>query len=225
MAFEPTAIRTRSAESVLATNKVLRNTYTLLAMTLLFSGFTAVVSMFIAPPPMTYLVCVIGAIVIGMFVLPRFANSGAGLGLVFLMTGMLGFGIGPLLNMYMQLPNGPQIIGTALGGTGIIFLALSGYALMSRKDFSFMGGFLMVGFFVVLLAAIANIFMGIPALSLTISAAIILIMAGFILYDTSRIIHGGETNYIMATVGLYINIFNIFVNLLAILGIMGGGDD
>ena len=157
MAFEPTAVRARSAESVLATNKVLRNTYTLLAMTLLFSGVTAVASMFIAPPPMTYLICVIGAMVIGMFVLPKFANSAAGLGIVFLMTGMLGFGIGPLLNMYLQLPNGPQIIGTALGGTGIIFLGLSGYALMSKKDFSFMGGFLMVGFFVVLLAAIAGV--------------------------------------------------------------------
>ena len=224
MAFEPSVVRAPSAESALAVNKVLRNTYMLLSMTLLFSGVMAMISMAIAPPPFTYLVCVIGAMVLGIFVLPKFANSTAGIGLVFLLTGMLGFGIGPLLTMYLQLPNGPQIIGTALGGTGIIFLALSGYALMTRKDFSFMGGFLTVGFFVVIAAVLANLFLQIPALSLTISAAVIFIMSGFILYDTSRIIHGGETNYVMATVGLYLSIFNIFVNLLAMLGIMGGDD-
>ena len=224
MAFEPSVVTSRSAESALATNKVLRNTYMLLSMTLLFSGVMAVVSMAIQPPAMTYLVCVIGAMVLGMFVLPRFANSSAGLGMVFLITGMLGFGIGPLLNMYLALANGPQIIGTALGGTGVIFLALSGYALMTKKDFSFMGGFLMVGFFVVLAAILANIFLQMPALSLTISAAVIFLMSGFILYDTSRIINGGETNYIMATVGLYMTIFNIFIHLLSLLGIMGGDD-
>ena len=158
------------------------------------------------------------------FVLPRFANSGAGLGIVFAITGLMGFALGPLLTMYLSLPNGPQIIATAFGGTGAIFLALSAYVLTTRKDFSFMGGFLAVGMIVVLLAAIANIFIGMPVLHLTISAAIILLMSGFILFDTSRIINGGETNYVMATVGLYLSIFNIFVSLLQILGIAGSDD-
>ena len=122
------------------------------------------------------------------------------------------------------MPGGSQIIATALGGTGILFLGLSGYALVSRQDFSFLGGFLMTGFIVILAAAIANIFLGIPALSLAISAAVIMIMSGFILFDTSRMIHGGETNYVMATIGLYLSIFNIFVHLLALLGISGGDD-
>ena len=170
MAIQPAVVRTRSAESVLATNKVLRNTYMLLSMTLLFSAVTAMVSMALNMPPMTYIICVVGAIVLGMFVLPKFANSAMGVGLVFLITGMLGFGIGPLLTMYMQMSNGPQLIGTALGGTGVIFMALSGYVLTTRKDFSFMGGFLMVGMLVIFMAILANLFLAIPVLSLTISA-------------------------------------------------------
>ena len=224
MAFEPAVARPHSAESVLATNKVLRNTYMLLSLTLFFSALTAVVSMAVNAPPMTVIICMVAAIVLGMFVLPRFANSGTGIALVFLITGLLGFALGPLLTYYLSLANGSQIIGTAMAGTGIIFLALSGYVLTTRKDFSFMGGFLMVGMLVLFGAIIANIFLAIPALSLTISAAVIFIMAGFILYDTSRIINGGETNYVMATVSLYMNIFNIFVHLLSILGIMGGDD-
>ena len=224
MAFERAVARPRSAESVLATNKVLRNTYMLLSMTLLFSALMAGVSMAIGVPHFTSLITFIAAMVLGIFVLPRFANSGAGIGIVFLITGLLGFGLGPMLSAYLSLPNGSEIVATAMGGTGIIFLALSGYVLTTRKDFSFMGGFLMVGMLVVFLAIIANIFLAIPALSLTISAAVIFIMSGFILYDTSRIIHGGETNYVMATFGLYLNIFNIFIHLLSILGIMGGDD-
>jgi modulator of FtsH protease len=126
--------------------------------------------------------------------------------------------------MYLALPNGPQVIATAMGGTGVIFLALSGYALTAKRDFSFMGGFLFAGLMVVLIAALANIFLAMPALSLAVSAGIILLMSGFILFDTSRIIHGGETNYIMATFGLYLSIFNIFINLLSILGIMGSDE-
>jgi len=214
----------RGSSSALATNKVLRNTYMLLSLTLLFSGLTAAISMFMNMPPMTYLVCVIGGMVIAMFVLPRFANSTAGIGIVFLITGMLGFGLGPMLSMYASLPNGGNIITLSLGGTGIIFLGLSAYALATRKDFSFLGGFLMVGFLLVLLAAVANIFLAIPAMSLMISAVVIMIMSGFILYDTSRIIHGGENNYVLATIGLYMTIFNIFISLLQILGIMGNDD-
>lgn len=211
----------QSSTSALATNKVLRNTYMLLSLTLLFSGMTAALSMFLNMPPMTYLISVISGMVIAMFVLPRFANSSAGIGIVFLITGLLGFGLGPMLTMYASLPNGSNIITLSLAGTGVIFMGLSAYALASRKDFSFLGGFLMVGFLLVLIAALANIFLQIPAMSLAISSVVILIMSGFILYDTSRIIHGGETNYILATIGLYMTIFNIFISLLQILGIMG----
>ena len=214
----------KRSTSALATNKVLRNTYMLLSMTLLFSGLTAALSMFLNMPPMTYLVSVIGGMGIAMFVLPRFANSPAGIGIVFLITGMLGFGLGPMLSMYAALPNGGSIITLSLGGTGVIFLGLSAYALATQKDFSFLGGFLMVGFLLVLIAAVANIFLAIPAMSLAISAVVIMIMSGFILYDTSRIIHGGETNYVLATIGLYMTIFNIFISLLQILGIMGNDD-
>ncbi|MBT6276486.1 MAG: Bax inhibitor-1/YccA family protein [Chromatiales bacterium] len=214
----------RSSEAIFATNRVLKNTYILLSMTLIFSALMAALSVFVQVSPGTSLVCMIASIACLWFVLPRTANSLAGLPVTFLITGLLGFALGPMLTNYLALENGPQLIGTALGGTGAIFLALSGYVLMTRKDFSFLGGFLFVGFVVVILAAVGNIFFAIPALSLAISAAIIFIMSGFILFDTSRVIHGGETNYIMATIQLYLNIFNIFVHLLAILGIMGGDD-
>ena len=219
MANEYTVVR--PSESVLATNKVIRNTYTLLSMTLLFSALTAGLSMFLAMPRMTYLICVVAALVLVWFLLPKTKDSAAGIGVVFAFTGLLGFGLGPILLMYMSLANGPQIVATALAGTGVIFLSLSGYAMMSRKDFSFMGGFLFTGLIVVLLAAVANIFFAIPALSLAVSGAIILVFSGFILFDTSRMIHGGETNYLLATVSLYLSIFNIFISLLHILGIMG----
>ena len=214
----------RSRARGIEINQVLRNTYMLLSMTLLFSGLTAAISMAMNMPPMTYLISVIGGMVIAMFVLPRFANSTAGIGIVFLVTGMLGFGLGPILSMYASLPNGGNIIMLALGGTGVIFMGLSAYVLATRKDFSFLGGFLMVGFLLVLVAAVANIFMQMPVMSLMISSVVILIMSGFILYDTSRIIHGGETNYILATIGLYMTIFNTFISLLQLLGIMGGDD-
>jgi modulator of FtsH protease len=220
--FENVIARPHAPAAV--TNKVLKNTYLLLSATLGFSALTAVISMSLAMPPMTYLISVIAAMVMGIFVLPRTANSSSGIGVIFLITGLLGFGLGPLLNMYLALPKGPEIIATAMGGTGVIFLALSGYALTAKRDFSFLGGFLFAGMMVVLVAALANIFFALPALSLAVSAGIILLMSGFILFDTSRIINGGETNYIMATFGLYLSIFNIFINLLSILGIMGGDD-
>ncbi len=210
----------RTAESALATNKVLRNTYTLLSITMLFSAAMAAVSIVAESGPGTYLLSVIGAFGLIWLVLPRTANSGAGLGVVFAITGLLGFGLGGVLNQYLAMSNGPQLIMTALGGTGVIFLGLSAYALTTRRDFSFLGGMLFVGMLVILVAALANIFLAIPAMTLAISSIIIMLMSGFILYDTSRIIHGGETNYIMATVSLYLSIYNIFINLLAILGIM-----
>ena len=211
----------RSQEQVLATNKVLKNTYMLLSATLLFSALMAVVSIYLEMPPMVYLGAVIGSMLLGMFVLPRFANSTSGIGVIFLITGLLGFGLGAIITRYLAMPNGPEIIGTAFAGTGIIFLSLSAYVLTSRKDFSFMGGFLFAGMITVVIALVANIFLAIPALSLALSAAIILLMSGLILFDTSRIINGGETNYIMATYSLYLSIFNIFISLLQILGIMG----
>jgi len=222
--IENPVIVDRGQASALATNKVLRNTYMLLSMTLLFSGLTAGISMAMQLPIAMYFGSVIGAFLLIWLVLPRVANSGAGIAIVFVITGLLGVGLGPLLNYYTALANGSQVITLALGGTGVIFVGLSAYVLTTKKDFSFMGGFLMAGFLVILVAAIANIFFQIPALSLTISSAIILIMSGFILYDTSRIINGGETNYIMATIGLYLSLYNIFVSLLQILGIFGGDD-
>jgi modulator of FtsH protease len=214
----------RTTESVLATNKLIRNTYTLLSMTLVSSALMAGLSTYLVMPPMTYLLSVGGALAMIWFVLPRVARSANGIWVVFAITGLLGFSLGPLLNMYLSLPNGSQIVGVALGGTGAIFLGLSGYALTTRKDFSFIGGFLFTGFIVVLLAALANIFLQIPALSLTISAVVILIMSGFILYDTGRMVRGGETNYLLATVSLYLSMFNIFISLLHLLGFAGGDD-
>lgn len=214
----------QSGELAQTRNKVLKNTYALLSMTLLFSALMAGVSVAVNPPYFTGLVTSIAAMLLMWFVLPRTANSGAGVLVVFGITGLLGFGLGPLLNAYLHTANGAQLIMTSLGGTGIIFMALSAYALTTKRDFSFMGGMLMVGMIVVVIAAIANIFLAMPALSLTISAVVILLMSGFILYDTSRIVNGGETNYIMATVGLYLSIYNIFVSLLQLLGVMGGDD-
>jgi modulator of FtsH protease len=214
----------QSGGDIGSSNKVLKNTYLLLSATLGFSAVMALVSMMIGVPPLTYLASVIGAMVLGIFVLPKAANSSKGLGVIFLITGLLGFGLGSVLSTYLALPSGPQVIATAFAGTGIIFLALSGYALSSKRDFSFMGGFLFAGMMVVVLAMVANLFLQIPAMALAVSSGIILLMSGFILFDTSRIIRGGETNYIMATYGLYLSIFNIFISLLQILGIMGGDE-
>lgn len=208
----------RTSAAAMSANKVIRNTYMLLSMTLLFSALMAGVSMTLNVPPMMNLVTLGGSMLLLWFVLPRTANSSAGILVVFGITGLMGFGLGPVLNMYFSLQNGGQIIGTALGGTGAIFLALSAYSLTTRKDFSFLGGFLFTGMIVVLIAALANIFLAMPVLSLAVSGAVIMIMSGFILYDTSRIVNGGETNYVLATVGLYLSIYNIFVSLLQILG-------
>ena len=214
----------RPAAQTFAVNKVLKNTYMLLSATLLFSALMAGVSVAVQMPPMTHLLSLGGAMLLIWLVLPRTANSAAGLWVVFAITGLMGFGLGPILTHYLALQNGPQIVATAFGGTGVIFLGLSGYALTSRKDFSFMGGFLIAGLLMVLVAALANIFLAMPALSLAISAVVIRLMSGFILYDTSRMIHGGETNYITMTISLYLSIYNIFVSLLQILGAFSGDD-
>lgn len=204
-------------------NNVLRNTYLLLAMTLLFSGLTAGIAMATQAQPLHWLVTLGGYFVL-LFLVTNLRNSVWGLVAVFALTGFLGYTLGPILNFYLSMPNGSQVVMTALGGTGAIFLSLSGYALVSRKDFSFMGSFLMVGILVAFLAGLGAMLFNIPTLSLAVSGMFILLMSGMILWQTSDIIHGGETNYIMATVTLYITIFNLFISLLQILGIFSGDD-
>jgi modulator of FtsH protease len=210
-------------ESALSTNKVLKNTYMLLGMTLLFSAFTAGLSMAMGlPQGMALILALVGFGL--LFVVHKTADTSKGLVAIFAFTGVMGASIGPMLNYYLAMESGPALVMQALGGTAIIFFGLSAYALTTRKDFSYMGGFLMVGLLVAVVAMIANIFLNIPALSLTISAAVVMIMSGLILFDTSRIINGGETNYIRATVGLYLSIYNLFIHLLSLLSIFGGDD-
>jgi len=218
----PTITRDSATRSgALATNKVLRNTYSLLSMTLLFSAATAGVSMALNLPHPGLLLTLAGYFGL-LFATSKFRNSGLGLVSVFALTGFMGYTLGPILNAYLSLANGGQVVMTAMGGTGLIFLGLSGYALASRRDFSFMGGFLMVGILVAFLGGLAAVFLEMPMLSLAVSAMFVLLMAGLILFETSNIIHGGETNYIMATVSLYVSIFNLFTSLLHLLGFMGG---
>tara|TARA_X000000950_G_scaffold26766_1_gene28786 strand:- start:114 stop:752 length:639 start_codon:yes stop_codon:yes gene_type:complete len=205
------------------TNRVLRNTYMLLGMTLAFSAVTAMISMALQLPSIMYLVFVLVGFGL-LFVVNRMADTAKGLPAIFAFTGVMGAALGPVLNEFLSMANGPELVLQSLGGTALIFFGLSAYALQSKRDFSFMGGFLFAGLLVAIVAMIANIFLAIPALSLTISAAIIMIMSGLILMDTSRIVHGGETNYIRATVGLYLNIFNLFVHLLHLLGVFGSED-
>ncbi len=219
-------VNTSTAQNVTSaeTQKVLRNTYMLLSMTLAFSALTAGISMAMNLGGGVAMIMSLAALAIVWFVLPRTANTAMGLPVVFLFTGLLGAALGPMLNRYLSLPNGSEMVMQALGGTAIIFLSLSAYVLTTKKDFSFMGGFLFVGLMVVIVGAIgamiASYFFGvdISLFSLVISGAIVLLMSGFILFDTSRIINGGETNYIMATVGLYLNIYNLFTALLHIIG-------
>lgn len=209
--------------SALQTNKVLRNTYMLLAMTLTFSAVCAAISVALAVPPTAAMIMSLTALVM-IFFLNKAANSSKGILFVFAFTGLLGASLGPMLNHYLSFPGGPSLVLQAFGATALVFFGLSGYVLTTKKDFSFMGGFLLVGLIVAVVAMVANIFFQIPALSLAISAAIVFIMSGFILYDTSRIINGGETNYIRATVSMYLNIYNLFTSILHLLGAFGGDD-
>ena len=209
------------ADSVSA-NKVLRNTYAMLALTLTFSAVCAGISMAMDFGGIASLVMLVCAILVLWFVLPKTQDSAAGLPVVFLFTGLMGASIGPMLNRYAALPNGSELIMQAMGATALIFFSLSAYVLTTKKQFSFMGGFLMVGLIVAILAMVANMFLQIPSLHLAINAVVVLLMSGFILYDTSNIIHGGETNYLRATVNLYLNILNLFTSLLSLLG---GSDD
>ncbi|MBD3635236.1 MAG: Bax inhibitor-1/YccA family protein [Methylophaga sp.] len=223
MNYDAQSTVARSQQSVLETNKLLRNTYSLLAMTLVFSAMTAGLSMALNLPHPGILLTLIGYFGL-LFLTAKLRNSVWGLASVFALTGFMGFTLGPIVNMYLGLPNGSQIVMQALGGTGIIFFALSAYAVKSQKDFSFMGGFLFVGILVAFLAGLAAFFFEMPGLSLAVSAMFVLLMAGLILYETSQIVNGGETNYIMATVTLYVSIYNLFTSLLHLLGAFSGDD-
>ncbi|MFV0477478.1 MAG: Bax inhibitor-1/YccA family protein [Parahaliea sp.] len=215
--------KSTNLDSVLSTNKVLKNTYLLLGATLAFSAVTATLSMWLNPPPITGLILTLVGCGLG-FVVHQMADSAKGLPAIFAFTGVLGAALGPMLAVYARIPGGPALVMQALAGTAIVFFALSAYALNTRKDFSYMGGFLMVGLIIAIVAMIANLFLQIPAMSLMISSVVVLIMSGLILFDTSRIIHGGETNYIRATVSLYLNIYNLFIHLLHLLTALSGED-
>ena len=212
----------RPAPSVLATNKLIRNTYILLSMTLLFSASMAGVSIALNLPSMGLLITLGGYFGL-LYLTSALRNSAWGLAAIFALTGFMGLTLGPFINAYVQFfSNGGQLVMLALGGTGVIFLGLSGYALTTRKDFSFMAGFLMVGILVAFLMGICAAIFSMPVMAMAVSAIFILLMSGLILYQTSEMIHGGETNYIMATITLYVAIYNLFTSLLHILAMFAG---
>lgn len=215
--FESAVVRvgTRGVEI----NRVLRNTYMLLAMTLLFSALMAGLAMAMNVPPLGLIITLVGWFGL-LFLTTKFRNSPLGLVMVFAFTGFMGFTLGPIINLYVTaLGNGGQLVMTALGGTGIIFVGLSSYVLTTKKDFTFIGGMLMVGILVAFVAGLAAAIFSMPALSLAVSAMFVLLMSGLILFQTSQIVNGGETNYIMATITLYITIYNLFMSLLHIFGL------
>lgn len=212
-------ISSTAQKAGLATNKIIRNTYMLLSLTLLFSALTAGASLALQLPHPGLVITLLGYFGL-LFAVSKFRNSALGLVMVFALTGFMGYTLGPILNSYLALPNGGQLVMTAMGATGVIFLGLSAYALTSRKDFSFIGGFLMVGILVGFVAGLGAVFFELPGLLLAVSAMFVLLMSGLILYETSNIIHGGETNYIMATVTLFVSIFNLFTSLLHLFGFL-----
>lgn len=219
MAYQSSHVTDRQTQAV-SSNKVLRNTYMLLAMTLLFSAVTAGVAMAMGVAQMNIFVFFIGAYGL-MFLVHKTANSAAGLLAAFAFTGFMGFTLGPILSLYLSLPNGAQLVMTALAMTGATFIGLSAVALITRKDFSFLGNFLMAGAIVLILAMVVALIFNIGALALAVSAGFVLFSSAVILYQTSEIVHrAGETNYILATITLYVSIYNLFISLLSLLGIM-----
>ena len=212
-----------NTESILASNRVIRNTYLLLSMTLAFSAVVAGISVALKLPHPGIILTLVGFFGL-LFGITKMRNSAMAIPLVFVLTGFMGYTLGPVINRYLGMPNGGEIVMQAMGATAVIFISLSAYALTTKKDFSFMGGFLMVGILVAFVASLAAIFLEIPALSLAISAAFVLLMSGLILFETSNIIHGGETNYVMATVTLFVSIFNLFTSLLHLLGFANSSD-
>lgn len=213
------SVITSSKESILATNSVLRNTYFLLSLTLLFSAAVATIAMMTNAPAPGILVFLVGMFGLS-FLTNALRNSGWGLIAAFAFTGFLGYCLGPILNAYLHnYVNGMQIVMAALGGTGVIFLALSAYVLMTKKDFSYLGGFLFAAVLVAFMAGIAAMLFNMPMLQIVVSGAFALISSGLILFHTSQLIHGGEDNYIMATISIYVALFNLFISLLNILGV------
>jgi len=206
-----------------ATSRVLRNTYALLSLTLLFSAGVAALSAVSQWPTPGILLTLVGYFGL-LFAVYRLKNSAWALPAVFGLTGFMGYTLGPLLAKVITLPGGEQVVAMALAATGAVFLALSAWVLTTRRDFSFMGGFLFAGMVVALLAGLAAVFLQIPMLGLAVTAMVALLSAGLILVETSRIVHGGETNYVLATVGLYVSIFNLFASLLSLFG-LGGSDE
>lgn len=215
--------RTASASgSAIATNKVLRNTYALLSLTLIFSALMAGFAMVTQAPPLNWMLVLVGYFGL-LFTTFALRNSAWGLVGVFALTGFMGFTLGPILSFYIgAFSNGAELVMMALGGTGVMFLGLSAYALTTQKDFSFLRGFLLAGILVAFVGAIIAIVFSIPALSLAMSAAFVVLMSALILYQTSEIINGGETNYIMATITLYVSIYNLFTSLLHLLAAFSG---
>lgn len=204
-------------------HRVLRNTYALLSMTLLFSAavaWAAVAFSLPAPGLIVTLVAYFGL----LFGIHKLKNRGAAVGLVFALTGFMGWTLGPLLTRTLALPAGGQAVMLALGATGAVFLALSAYGRTTKRDLSWMGGFLFAGMIIALLAGLAAVFFQIPALALTVSAVVALLSAGLILFETKQIVDGGETNYVLATVSLFVSIFNLFASLLQLFGFAGSDE-
>lgn len=203
---------------------LIRNTYLLLSMTLLFSAATAAFAMALDLRGPGLLLTMVGYFGL-LFAVHKLRSSAWGILAVFALTGFMGFTLGPIINLYLTaFGNGHQLVMTALGGSGAIFLGLSAYALTSRRDFSFMGGFLFAGVMVAFLAGLAAVFLHLPGLSLAVSAMFVLLMSASILYQTSALVHGGETNYLLATVSLYVSLYNLFLSLLQLLGFASGND-
>ncbi|MDP1574119.1 MAG: Bax inhibitor-1/YccA family protein [Coxiellaceae bacterium] len=211
-------------QSALSTHTVLRNTYFLLSLTLLFSALTAGIAMKISAPPLNIFIQVIG--MFGLLFLTMYLRDSVwGLVSIFAFTGFTGYTLGPVMNMYLrEFTNGSQLIMTALGATGVIFIALSGYVLTTKKDFSFMGGFLFVALLGAFLVSVIGMLFQLPMTQIVVSGAFVVIFSGYILFNTSQILHGGETNYIMATITLYLDILNLFLSLLRILSYFAGNN-
>jgi modulator of FtsH protease len=227
--YEPRSVYTGTGELAVQQNRVLRNTYLLLAATMVPTVIGAMIGMatggIIMQHPIISSLVMLGAVIGLQFAIAANRNSSLGIVLLLAMTFVLGWWLGPLLTIALSLRNGPQLVGFAAAGTGAIFFIMAGIATTSKRDFSFMGKFLFVGMIVLLIAMLANMFLQIPALALTISALVIVVFSLFLLHDVSRIVHGGETNYIMATTGVYMSLFNIFANLLQLLMALAGERD
>ena len=227
--LHPRAAYAGTGELALQQHRVLRNTYLLLALTMVPTVIGAMIGMatggIIVQHPIISTVVMLGAVIGLQFAIAANRNSGLGVVLLLGMTFLLGWWLGPLLTAALSLRNGPQLVGFAAAGTGAIFFAMAAIATTTKRDFSFMGKFLFVGMIVLLIAMLANMFLQIPALALTISALVIVVFSLFLLHDVSRIVNGGETNYVMATTGVYLSLFNIFANLLHLLMALMGERD